>query len=265
MSEDTVALEPGMARKALLSERVRRPEFEQDPPAWNLSCLLRLLRVRSHRTPDDSGTDTQPETIQSSTLYSRWLRIDRVMRVLRDTDGKEAAVNEEDMLQLHGPAMFNKYYDGDPEATADGWFITGDSAYLDEQPALHHWAHHGHAARLQAHRQAQRQPPTSDMEQTRKLLAPRSGFWVCRAHARNEGEAGRGGVECQLVVLGEADQQRFQVLGLERVELTHVTDVTHGSCKAAGAFMPSGQMNCVVDVFWRRAVVDGNGSEGGMA
>jgi O-succinylbenzoic acid--CoA ligase len=59
------------------------------------------------------------------------------MRVLRETDGKEAAANEEGMLQLHDPVMFNKY-DGDPEATADGWFITGDSTYLDEHGQLLH-------------------------------------------------------------------------------------------------------------------------------
>jgi acyl-CoA synthetase (AMP-forming)/AMP-acid ligase II/thioesterase domain-containing protein/acyl carrier protein len=163
---------------ALLHERVRRPEFEQDPPAWDLSCLrcvfsggeptVRQMAAELTRSLQpykaqhfiragygltescagmvwdlvDHPVDGSLHEASSGEFLSCGLPIPGVqMRVLRETDGKEAAANEEGMLQLHGPVMFNKYY-GDPEATrasftADGWFITGDNAYLDEHGQLY--------------------------------------------------------------------------------------------------------------------------------
>ncbi|KAJ5280910.1 hypothetical protein N7478_006282 [Penicillium angulare] len=51
------------------------------------------------------------------------------------------------------------------------------------------------------------------------------------------------------IVLGEADPHRVKVLGLERSELIHVTDVTHGFCHAAGKWAASGYVQCAVDIF----------------
>ncbi|RAK84609.1 nonribosomal peptide synthetase TdiA [Aspergillus costaricaensis CBS 115574] len=63
------------------------------------------------------------------------------MRVLRETDQSEAAAGEEGMLQLRGAVIFNQYY-RDAAATraaltSDGWFITGDNAYLDAHGRLY--------------------------------------------------------------------------------------------------------------------------------
>ena len=50
-------------------------------------------------------------------------------------DGREAPRGESGSLQISGPAVFKEYYN-DPSATqdaftSDGWFITGDTAYID--------------------------------------------------------------------------------------------------------------------------------------
>ena len=55
-------------------------------------------------------------------------------------NGKLATVNEAGQLELRGPVVFRRYYNN-PEATADaftsdGWFITGDRAYIDEAGCL---------------------------------------------------------------------------------------------------------------------------------
>lgn len=59
------------------------------------------------------------------------------MRVIvtQDDSEREAAVGEIGTLQVSGPVVFQEYFN-DPEAsrhafTADGWFITGDNAYID--------------------------------------------------------------------------------------------------------------------------------------
>lgn len=65
----------------------------------------------------------------------------RVMRVMRPTAKDEpAAPGEVGELQLSGPAVFTGYFNN-PEATAaafteDGWFITGDLAWLDDSGYL---------------------------------------------------------------------------------------------------------------------------------
>ncbi|KAI6784037.1 uncharacterized protein J7T54_004583 [Emericellopsis cladophorae] len=59
------------------------------------------------------------------------------MRVTRlSHPGKHADLGEVGELQISGPVVFDRYYN-DPKATVDsftpdGWFITGDLAYLDE-------------------------------------------------------------------------------------------------------------------------------------
>ncbi|RAK78824.1 non-ribosomal peptide synthetase [Aspergillus fijiensis CBS 313.89] len=63
------------------------------------------------------------------------------MRVLREMDEREAAAGEEGMLQLRGAVLFDQYY-RDAAATraaftSDGWFITGDNAYLDAHGQLY--------------------------------------------------------------------------------------------------------------------------------
>ncbi|RAH87434.1 acyl-CoA synthetases /AMP-acid ligases II [Aspergillus japonicus CBS 114.51] len=63
------------------------------------------------------------------------------MRVLRESDESEAAAGEEGMLQLRGAVLFDRYY-CDAAATraaftSDGWFITGDNAYLDAHGQLY--------------------------------------------------------------------------------------------------------------------------------
>ncbi|KAI9885439.1 MAG: putative NRPS-like protein biosynthetic cluster [Watsoniomyces obsoletus] len=61
------------------------------------------------------------------------------MRVITE-DMKLASINEVGILQLSGPIVFREYYNN-PEATAsaftdDGWFITGDRAYIDPEGSL---------------------------------------------------------------------------------------------------------------------------------
>ncbi|KAH8746947.1 NRPS-like enzyme [Diaporthe sp. PMI_573] len=55
--------------------------------------------------------------------------------VVQDSSEREAAAGEIGALQVSGPVVFEEYFD-DPEATRqaftpDGWFITGDNAYID--------------------------------------------------------------------------------------------------------------------------------------
>lgn len=62
------------------------------------------------------------------------------MRVVR-RDDTEAKKGETGSLQLAGPVVFKEYYN-DPEKTEasftpDGWFKTGDLAFLDENGRLH--------------------------------------------------------------------------------------------------------------------------------
>ena len=57
------------------------------------------------------------------------------MRVMLD-NGSVAGCGEAGNLQVHGSIVFERYYNN-PEATAsaftdDGWFITGDQAYIDD-------------------------------------------------------------------------------------------------------------------------------------
>ncbi|KAI1205183.1 acetyl-CoA synthetase-like protein [Annulohypoxylon truncatum] len=64
------------------------------------------------------------------------------MRIARlDSPGTEVARGERGSLEITGEAIFKGYYNN-PAATAeafttDGWFRTGDNAYMDEQGHLH--------------------------------------------------------------------------------------------------------------------------------
>ena len=64
------------------------------------------------------------------------------MRITRlDGPGIEVARGERGSLELTGEAIFKGYYNN-PVATAeaftsDGWFRTGDNAYMDDQGHLH--------------------------------------------------------------------------------------------------------------------------------
>lgn len=160
----------------LLCEQVCRPEFRKEPPAWDLSCLrclfsggeaiVRQMAVDLMRAIQPYGaqsviragygltescagmvwdlTDNTLDDIQDNTskFLSCGLPIPgSQMRIIREMDGRKAAAGEEGMLQLRGPVMFNQYY-RDSSATraaftADGWFITGDNAYLDERGQLY--------------------------------------------------------------------------------------------------------------------------------
>lgn len=59
------------------------------------------------------------------------------MRVLVGQDGseREAAAGEAGSLQVSGPVVFQEYFNDDKATrqafTTDGWFITGDNAYID--------------------------------------------------------------------------------------------------------------------------------------
>ncbi|KAL4778623.1 NRPS-like enzyme [Aspergillus varians] len=62
------------------------------------------------------------------------------MRVVVGKDNQPAACGETGELQLKGPVIFTGYYN-DPAATAqaftaDGWFITGDLAWIDDSGSL---------------------------------------------------------------------------------------------------------------------------------
>lgn len=161
---------------ALLCERVSQPDFVKKGSNWDLSCLrcvfsggeatVRQMAVQLTRALQPYGAqpfiragygltescagmvwDLVDHTLDglydaSGEFLSCGLPIPGVqMRVVCEMDGMEAAADEEGMLQLHGPVMFNRYY-RDPAATsaaftADGWFITGDNAFLDEHGQLY--------------------------------------------------------------------------------------------------------------------------------
>lgn len=59
------------------------------------------------------------------------------MRVLVSQDGseREATAGETGSLQVSGPVVFQEYFNDDEATrqafTPDGWFITGDNAYID--------------------------------------------------------------------------------------------------------------------------------------
>ncbi|KAJ4292415.1 hypothetical protein N0V90_009077 [Kalmusia sp. IMI 367209] len=62
------------------------------------------------------------------------------MRVMKSDGTKPALAGEAGHLQVSGPVLFDHYFNN-PEATqmaftADGWFETGDLAYIDEQGHL---------------------------------------------------------------------------------------------------------------------------------
>ncbi|KAG0161217.1 hypothetical protein PDIDSM_8751 [Penicillium digitatum] len=161
----------------LLRERVSHPDFEREPPVWDLSCLrcvfsggeptvrqtaVDLMRSLQHHgarpficagyglTESCAGIvwDIVDHTLESldgasGEFLACGLPIPGVqMRVVHETNGmKPAAVGEEGMLELRGTVMFDRYY-RDPAATraaftADGWFITGDNAYIDEHGRLY--------------------------------------------------------------------------------------------------------------------------------
>ena len=61
------------------------------------------------------------------------------MRIMRD-NGDVAESNEIGTLQISGPVVFKKYHNN-PQATADaftsdGWFVTGDKAFINEDGSL---------------------------------------------------------------------------------------------------------------------------------
>ncbi|KAL9629574.1 MAG: hypothetical protein Q9164_006823 [Protoblastenia rupestris] len=61
------------------------------------------------------------------------------MRIMKD-NGDLAGANEVGILQVTGTVVFKKYYNN-PKATAesftqDGWFVTGDKAFIDENKCL---------------------------------------------------------------------------------------------------------------------------------
>ena len=63
------------------------------------------------------------------------------MRITSRATGQSCAALEPGQLELYGPTVFREYYNN-PQATAesftaDGWFITGDSALLDQDGNLH--------------------------------------------------------------------------------------------------------------------------------
>ncbi|KAJ5377127.1 uncharacterized protein N7496_004536 [Penicillium cataractarum] len=161
---------------ALLCERVSQPDFSREVPKWDLSCLrcvfsggeatVRQMAVQLTRALQPYGarhfiragyglTESCPGMVwdlvdhdldslhdASGEFLSCGSTFPGVqMRVVREVDGVRAAVGEEGMLQLRGPVMFIRYY-RDPTATsaaftADGWFITGDHAFLDERSRLY--------------------------------------------------------------------------------------------------------------------------------
>ncbi|KAK8227240.1 luciferin 4-monooxygenase [Phyllosticta capitalensis] len=61
------------------------------------------------------------------------------MRVVDQETGEELGANQQGFLQVCGPVVFSGYYNN-PQATAEsivnGWFQTGDMAYLDSTGAL---------------------------------------------------------------------------------------------------------------------------------
>lgn len=61
------------------------------------------------------------------------------MRIVKD-QGVITAAYESGHLHLRGPIVFGKYYNNDTATrvafTDDGWFITGDRAYLDSNKSL---------------------------------------------------------------------------------------------------------------------------------
>ena len=62
------------------------------------------------------------------------------MRVIKDNGSAAAAPNEIGNLQLSGPMVFEKYYRNtaatEEAFTSDGWFISGDQAYIDPEGNL---------------------------------------------------------------------------------------------------------------------------------
>ncbi len=62
------------------------------------------------------------------------------MRVIKDNGSAAAAPNEIGNLQLSGPMVFKKYYRNTAATaeafTSDGWFISGDKAYIDPEGNL---------------------------------------------------------------------------------------------------------------------------------
>ncbi|UDD63749.1 putative NRPS-like protein biosynthetic cluster [Aspergillus flavus] len=153
------------------------PEQKAKPaPTWDLSCLrcvfsggeatVRQMTVQLIRALEPYGAQTFIRAgygLTESCAGMAWDLVDRTldelrdatsefmscgrpipgveMRVLRETDKSEAATGEEGMLQLRGTVLFNQYY-RDPAATraaftSDGWFITGDNAYLDVHGQLY--------------------------------------------------------------------------------------------------------------------------------
>ena len=61
------------------------------------------------------------------------------MRIMKD-DGVLAQPNEVGVLQVTGSVVFKKYYNNDKATaesfTQDGWFVTGDKAFVDENHCL---------------------------------------------------------------------------------------------------------------------------------
>lgn len=153
------------------------PEQKAKPaPTWDLSCLrcvfsggeatVRQMTVQLIRALEPYGAQTFIRAgygLTESCAGMAWDLVDRTlddlrdatsefmscgrpipgveMRVLRETDKSEAATGEEGMLQLRGTVLFSQYY-RDPAATraaftSDGWFITGDNAYLDVHGQLY--------------------------------------------------------------------------------------------------------------------------------
>ncbi|RAL13189.1 nonribosomal peptide synthetase TdiA [Aspergillus homomorphus CBS 101889] len=153
------------------------PEQEAQPaPTWDLSCLrcvfsggeatVRQMAVQLLRALEPYGARPFIRAgygLTESCAGMVWDLVDHTvdglhdaagefmccglpipgveMRVLRETDESEAAAGEEGMLQLRGAVLFNQYYRDEAATraafTSDGWFITGDNAYLDEHGQLY--------------------------------------------------------------------------------------------------------------------------------
>ncbi|KIP03659.1 hypothetical protein PHLGIDRAFT_229718 [Phlebiopsis gigantea 11061_1 CR5-6] len=90
--------------------------------------------------------DTRPVVRDAAACAEKYLSLGAccpgtAVRVVSRATGQPCAALEPGQLQLSGPTVFRGYYNN-PAAnaesfTADGWFITGDSAQLDEDGNLH--------------------------------------------------------------------------------------------------------------------------------
>nr|WJZ49095.1 polyporic acid synthetase [Hapalopilus rutilans] len=90
--------------------------------------------------------DTRPIVRDPSQSVEKYLSLGEccngtTVRVVSRATGEVCAALEPGQLQLKGPSVFRGYFnnpDADAEAfTSDGWFITGDSAQLDQDGNLH--------------------------------------------------------------------------------------------------------------------------------